>query len=95
MLWGNDVLLRLCAHIPVWLLRPAVWISLTVAVLDQIGSAVLVQQYPGDVPVCFYLTDRKKMLSLRGGQAMAVQPESYAALCRLVPPEQIGFLPAK
>ena len=32
-------------HIPVWLLRPAVWISLTVAVLDQIGSAVLVQQY--------------------------------------------------
>ena len=57
--------------------------------------AVLVQQYPGDVPVCFYLTDRKKMLSLRGGQAMAVQPESYAALCRLVPPEQIGFLPAK
>jgi hypothetical protein len=47
------------------------------------------------VPVCFYLTDRKKMLSLRGGQAMAVQPESYAALCRLVPPEQIGFLPAK
>lgn len=57
--------------------------------------AALVQQYPGDVPVCFYLTDRKKMLSLRGGQAMAVQPESYAALCGLVPPEQIGFLPAK
>ena len=23
VLWGNDVLLRLCAHIPVWLLRPA------------------------------------------------------------------------
>lgn len=45
VLWGNDVLLRLCAHIPVWLLRPAVWVSLTVAVLDQIGSAVLVQQY--------------------------------------------------
>lgn len=38
--------------------------------------AALVQQYPGGVPVCFYLTDRKKMLSLRGGQAMAVQPES-------------------
>ena len=42
------------------------------------------------------LSDRpEKMLSLRGGQAMAVQPESYAALCGLVPPEQIGFLPAK
>ena len=43
VLWGNNVLLRLCAHIPVWLLRPAVWVSLTVAVLDQIGSAVLEQ----------------------------------------------------
>ena len=43
VLWGNDVLLRLCAHVPVWLLRPAVWVSLTVAVLDQIGSAVLEQ----------------------------------------------------
>ena len=41
VLWGNDVLLRLCAHIPVWLLRPAVWISLTVAVLDQIGQMPL------------------------------------------------------
>ena len=45
VLWGNNVLLQLCAHIPAWLLRPAVWVSLTVAVLDQIGSAVLVQQY--------------------------------------------------
>ena len=34
VLWGNNVLLRLCAQIPVWLLRPAVWVSLTVAVLD-------------------------------------------------------------
>ena len=46
VLWGNDVLLRLCAHIPVWLLRPAVWVSLTVAVLDQIGSAVLASARP-------------------------------------------------
>ena len=38
VLWGNDVLLRLCAHIPVWLLRPAVWISLTVAVLEQLNQ---------------------------------------------------------
>ena len=51
VLWGNNVLLRLCAHIPVWLLRPAVWVSLPVAVLDQIGSAVLVQQYAARHPV--------------------------------------------
>ena len=43
VLWGNNVLLQLCAHIPAWLLRLAVWVSLTVAVLDQIGSAVLVR----------------------------------------------------
>ena len=58
VLWGNDVLLRLCAHIPVWLLRPAVWVSLTVAVLDQIGSAVLVQQYAARHPVLEQLNQR-------------------------------------
>ena len=58
MLWGNNVLLRLCAHIPVWLLRPAVWVSLTVAVLDQIGSAVLVQQYAARHPMLEQLNQR-------------------------------------
>ena len=58
VLWGNDVLLRLCAHIPVWLLRSAVWVSLTVAVLDQIGSAVLVQQYAARHPVLEQLNQR-------------------------------------
>ena len=58
VLWGNDVLLRLCAQIPVWLLRPAVWVSLTVAVLDQIGSAVLVQQYAARHPVLEQLNQR-------------------------------------
>ena len=58
VLWGNNVLLRLCAHIPVWLLRPAVWVSLTVAVLDQIGSAVLVQQYAARHPVLEQLNQR-------------------------------------
>ena len=58
VLWGNDVLLRLCAHIPVWLLRPAVWVSLTVAVLDQIGSAVLVQRYAARHPMLEQLNQR-------------------------------------
>ena len=58
VLWGNNVLLRLCAQIPVWLLRPAVWVSLTVAVLDQIGSAVLVQQYAARHPMLEQLNQR-------------------------------------
>ena len=58
VLWGNDVLLRLCAQIPVWLLRPAVWVSLTVAVLDQIGSAVLVGRYAAKHPVLEQLNQR-------------------------------------
>ena len=58
VLWGNNVLLQLCAQIPVWLLRPAVWVSLTVAVLDQIGSAVLVQQYAARHPMLEQLNQR-------------------------------------
>ncbi|XBA09649.1 hypothetical protein PXT33_010865 [Faecalibacterium taiwanense] len=58
VLWGNNVLLQLCAHIPAWLLRPAVWVSLTVAVLDQIGSAVLVQQYAARHPMLEQLNQR-------------------------------------
>ena len=58
VLWGNNVLLQLCAHIPVWLLRPAVWVSLTVAVLDQIGSAVLVGHYAAKHPVLEQLNQR-------------------------------------
>ena len=50
VLWGNNVLLRLCAHIPVWLLRPAVWVSLTVA--------VLVQQYAARHPMLEQLNQR-------------------------------------
>ena len=53
----------------------------------------VIGQHAGNVPVCFYLTDRKKMLSPRGGQAVAVNSESYAALCAVVSPEQVGFLP--
>ena len=46
VLWGNDILLRLCLHIPAWLLHPAVWAALAVSALDQIGSAVLMNQIP-------------------------------------------------
>lgn len=54
----------------------------------------LLQRYPGRVPVCFYLTDQKKMLSLRGGQRIKISKELYDALCGAIPSERIGFLPA-
>ena len=50
VLWGNNVLLQLCAHIPAWLLRPAVWVSLTVAVLED-----LKRQGLKVVPLCRFM----------------------------------------
>ena len=87
VLWGNDVLLRLCAHIPVWLLRPAVWVSLTVAVLDQIGSAVLVQQYAARHPVLEQLNQRlgKRSDTLRRRIALYIEKRiqyAYPAAAR-------------
>ena len=58
VLWGNDLILRLCGIIPLWLLRPAVWVSLAVAALDQIGSAVLVNRYAAQHPVLEQLNQR-------------------------------------
>ena len=37
--WGNDLLLRFCAWLPPLLLHIAVWVSMTVAVLDQIARS--------------------------------------------------------
>lgn len=54
----------------------------------------LLQQFPGDVPVCFYLTDRKKMLCPRNGQRITVSREMYDTLCSAVTSERVGFLPA-
>ena len=58
VLWGNNLLLRLCARIPPWLLHPAVWAALAVAALDQIGSAVLVNRYAAQHPVLEQLNQR-------------------------------------
>ena len=58
VLWSNDVLLRLCALVPDWLLRPLVWVSLVVAALDQVGSAVLVNRYAAQHPVLEQLNQK-------------------------------------
>ena len=48
--WGNDLLLRFCAWLPPLLLHIAVWVSMTIAVLDQIGAVVVVGQYAARHP---------------------------------------------
>ena len=42
VLWGNVLLLRLCALLPGWLLHIGVWAAMTLAVLDQLGAALAV-----------------------------------------------------
>ena len=58
VLWGNGLLLRLCALVPDWLLHPLVWAALGIAVLDQLGSAVLVGRYAAQHPVLEQLNQK-------------------------------------
>ncbi len=58
VLWGNDLITRLCMCIPAWLLHPVIWVSLAVSALDQIGSAVLVNRYAAQHPVLEQLNQR-------------------------------------
>ena len=48
--WGNDLLLRLCAVFPPLLFHIAVWVSMSIAALDQIGAAVVVERYAAKHP---------------------------------------------
>ena len=48
--WGNDLLLRLCAVFPPLLLHIAVWVSMSIAALDQISAAVVVERYAAKHP---------------------------------------------
>ena len=75
VLWGNDLLLRLCMLIPAWLLHPAVWVALAVAALDQIGSAVLVGRYAAKHPYLEQLNQRlgESSDNLRGRIAAYVE----------------------
>ena len=58
VLWGNGLLLRLCALVPGWLLHPLVWTALGIAALDQLGSAVLVGRYAAQHPVLEQLNQK-------------------------------------
>ena len=75
VLWGNGLLLRLCALVPDWLLHPLVWAALGIAALDQIGSAVLVGRYAAQHPVLEQLNQKLEARSdtLRRRIAMYVE----------------------
>ena len=42
--WGNDLLFRLCAHLPPLLFHAVVWVGVALAVLDQISAMVVVSR---------------------------------------------------
>ena len=48
--WGNDLLLRLCAVFPPLLFHIAVWVSMSIAALDQISAVVVVERYAAKHP---------------------------------------------
>ena len=48
--WGNDLLLRLCAVFPPLFFHIAVWVSMSIAALDQISAAVVVERYAAKHP---------------------------------------------
>ena len=63
VLWGNEFLLRLCGYIPAFLLHLLVWAGMAVAVLDQIGAAVLVGRYAAQHPVLEQLNQKLEQSS--------------------------------
>ena len=48
--WGNDLLFRLCAHLPPLLFHAVVWVGMALAVLDQISAMVVVRRYANRHP---------------------------------------------
>ena len=48
--WGNDLLFRLCGHLPALLFHAAVWVGMALAVLDQISAMVVVSRYANRHP---------------------------------------------
>ena len=48
--WGNDLLFRLCAHLPPLLFHAVVWGGMALAVLDQISAMVVVSRYANRHP---------------------------------------------
>lgn len=52
----------------------------------------VMEQFSGEIPVCFYLMDQKRMVSPRNKQTVAVTEASYRRFCEVASPEQIGMI---
>ena len=50
VLWTNGWLYKLYALLPGWLMRPAIWAAMVVALLDQLGAFLVVNRYAADHP---------------------------------------------
>ena len=50
VLWTNDLLFRLYALLPGWLMKPVLWAAMAVAVLDQLGAFLAVGRYAAEHP---------------------------------------------
>ncbi len=89
VLWGNGLLLRLCALLPGWLLHVGVWVMMTIAVLDQLGTALAVNQYAASHPKLeqFNLELEKRSDKLRQRLIAHVEKRIQRAYPALVQPE--------
>ena len=50
VLWTNGWLYKLYALLPGWLMKPALWVCMTVALLDQLGAFLAVNHYAAEHP---------------------------------------------
>ncbi len=75
LLWGNGLLFRLCLLIPSWLLHPAVWAAMSIALLDQIGTAFVVDRYADSHPRLEQLNQELSKSSDRLRQKIATSVE--------------------
>ncbi len=66
--------------------------SSELAVLDQVER--LCGEFPGDTDVIVYLSDRRTYVSPRQKIRAAVSETFWHRLCRLIPSERIGCIPA-
>ena len=87
VLWGNGLLLRLCALVPDWLLHPLVWVALGIAALDQLGSAVLVGRYAAQHPVLEQLNQKLERAPTPCAAALPCMWKSVSSAPTRKPPD--------
>lgn len=88
--WGNDLLFRLCAHLPPLLFHAVVWGGMALAVLDQISAMVVVSRYANRHPRLEQLNRELGRGSERLRQKITASVEkriqrAYPAAARLEP----------